>query len=65
MVTFYRSHKIEVNSQPNGQVIFDVSDRRGSPLLAGFSQLGSEPEFVARMKTRVDEFISERPVEFR
>ena len=64
MRTFYRSHTIEVNKQPNGQVAFDVFSR-GQYVLAGFSQEGGEPEFVDLMKSRVDKILSEAPVQFR
>ena len=65
MVTFYRSHKIEVNAQPNGQVLFDIYDRRGQGLLSGFAFSTDEKFWADTMKARVDSFMAERPVDFR
>jgi len=65
MVTFYKSHKIEVNAQPNGQILFDVYDRRGQGLLSGHAFSSNEQLWAETMKSRVDQLVNERPVDFR
>jgi hypothetical protein len=65
MKHFYRSHTLEVNKQPNGQVVFDIFARGQQHILAGFSQDGSEKERLEQMKVRVDNMLLEAPVQFR
>jgi hypothetical protein len=63
--TYYKSHEIEINKQPNGDVIYDVFARGRQHVLAGFSLSGTEVQFLTEMKIRVDKMVSEAPVTFR
>jgi hypothetical protein len=64
MKSFYKSHTLEVNSQPNGQVIYDVFSRQ-QHVLTGFVQEGNELEVMESLKGRVDRLIAESPTPYR
>jgi len=63
--TYYKSHEIEINKQPNGDVVFDIYARGRQHVLAGFSATGTEVQWLTEMKSRVDQFLTEAPQVFR
>lgn len=65
MRTYYKSHEIEINKQPNGDIVYDIFARGRQHVVAGFSLTGTETEFLTEMKARVDKMVSEAPVTFR
>lgn len=66
MKTFYRSHEIVVNTEPNGQILYDIFNRHREHLLSGFSQQNiGETAVLDLAKARVDQFWLEPPVTFR
>lgn len=65
MKSIYKSHEIQVNTQPNGQIVYDVYNRSRQHLLAGFSQQNiGERAVFDMMKQRVDQLLTEAPVGF-
>lgn len=65
MRTYYKSHEIEINKQPNGDIVYDIFARGRQHVLAGFSLTGTETQYLTEMKARVDKMVSEAPVTFR
>jgi hypothetical protein len=63
--TYYKSHEIEINKQPNGQVVYDIYARGRQHVLAGFSATGTEIQYLTEMKARVDQMVTEAPTVFR
>jgi hypothetical protein len=57
MKTYYRSHQLEVNATPRGDITYDIYNR-SQHVLAGFSRTDlSEQAVLEKMRVRVDEMI--------
>ena len=65
MKTYFRSHELHINTQPDGQeIVYDVF-QRGQHVLAGFSRTDlNETTVLERLRERVNQFINEAPSSF-
>jgi len=63
MRIFYKSHSIEVNTSPSKTISYDIFNRSRQHLIAGFSLTEpNEQTVMDRLRTRVDQIITEPPV---
>lgn len=59
MKTFHRSHEIQINAQPDGEIVYDVF-QRGQHVLAGFSRTDlSETSVLERLREWVNKNLVE------
>lgn len=65
MKHFYRGHDVQVNSTPQGTILFDIYNRSRQHLITGFSLTDpNEQTVMERMRARVDQIIAEPPTKF-